>query len=477
MTTYANITQNYQGFKRLFGEDAPEKQVLHFLNSVVTPYDLPKIKSIIDLDDIPEPLFRLMFGVQDLILIHAQTEYDEEVIIQLDLWHLYYGRSFCYLNTSDKYAFWIEQKNRDFWDKSIIHIALCEGFSIDETLGNYQKLNNQKGFGDYHLIRLNLPFYNQKTTTDLEQWLLLITAAHTFQTIPESITTPEIQTAFANIELSTFNKLDLDWYLKYEPRLEERRRGLIENSNVSLEDAYLKATAKQPKFSVVLLEKAFGLYPKQVVVSKMIDTSMVKNQNQMAFNLFRLWTKKVNEKYPERNIIIKDETPLLKNFESSLVGAILSLFNRDNFLLNDFDIKYAKDFVTGYVCSQLSVIWEFEYIVKNNTIYKRFQALQAVLTFFDQYETKEIMVDSTYYEILQQTTNLDNINPIVNAEKLNDIPENANGQVRSVLTDLRDNLLKELLRQKNENFEIEEIFVFDDAVWDSLVEGNKGLFV
>jgi hypothetical protein len=70
-----------------------------------------QIISIIDLDGIIEPLFRLMLGVQDLILIHAQTEYDEEVIIQLDLWHLYYGRSFCYWNTSDKYSFWIEKKN------------------------------------------------------------------------------------------------------------------------------------------------------------------------------------------------------------------------------------------------------------------------------------------------------------------------------------------------------------------------------
>jgi hypothetical protein len=129
------------------------------------------------------------------------------------------------------------------------------GFSIDEKLGNYQKLTNQKGFGDYHLIRLNLPFYNQKTTTDLEQWLLLITAAHTFQTITESITIPEIQRAFASIELQTFNKLNLDWYLEYENTLEERRSGLIRNTNISLDAAYLKATAKQTKFSVVLLEK------------------------------------------------------------------------------------------------------------------------------------------------------------------------------------------------------------------------------
>lgn len=476
MTTYANITKNYRGFKRLLGEQAPKAQILHFLNAIVSQYNLPKIKQIIDLDDIPEPLFILMLGLQDIILIHAQTEQDEEIVIQLDLWHLYYGKSFCFLKTTDKYNFWIKQKNRDFWDKSIIHIGFCVGFTIDDNLMNYQKLPNQNGFGDYHLITVNLPFYQASANNDFKQWLLLFTAAHTFDAIPKSITSPIIRQAFENIKLSTFDDFDLKWYLEYDNKLEERKRYLMEDGNIQLEKAYLKQTAKQPKFSIILLQKAFGIYPKQKVTAAMIDISMVDNQSRLAFDLFRFWTKKVQTKFPNRNIVIKDETPLLENFKTALINSIISLFKQDSFILHDFDMEYAKGFITGYVCSQLSTAWEFEYLTKNDTTYKRFQALQSVLGFFDLHETHEITIDATYYEILEKNTNLDNINPIIDTKKLNDIPENANGQVRHVLTDLRDNLLQQLIKQKNQDFDITEVFELEDEVWEKLIGQHKALF-
>jgi hypothetical protein len=46
--------------------------------------DLPKIIAITDIDDIPEPFFRFIGGVEDVILMYAKTKSEETVIIQLD---------------------------------------------------------------------------------------------------------------------------------------------------------------------------------------------------------------------------------------------------------------------------------------------------------------------------------------------------------------------------------------------------------
>ena len=190
---------------------------------------------------------------------------------------MYYGKSFCYLKTTDRYKFLLSYKESEVWAKPIIHIGLCDYFTIDDTLLKYEHLIHQNGLGDYHLIRINLPFYNAVTNTDLEQWLLLITASYTFDTVPLAITSPIIQQAFNNIKLSNFDKLDLEWYLEYENRLEERRRDLITNTNMKLEKAYLTQIATQPGFSVALLKKDFGLYPKQKVKTTDIDLFFIEN--------------------------------------------------------------------------------------------------------------------------------------------------------------------------------------------------------
>jgi hypothetical protein len=91
----------------------------------------------------------------------------------------------------------------------IIHIAFCDFFVVDEELMTYRVLENKKDFGGYHLITLNLPFYSQTTNNDFEQWLLLITNAHTFEDLPEAITTLEIKAAFESIKISNLEASDL----------------------------------------------------------------------------------------------------------------------------------------------------------------------------------------------------------------------------------------------------------------------------
>jgi hypothetical protein len=54
-----------------------------------------------------------------------------------------------------------------------------------------------------------------------------ITKAQMFEGLPKGITIPKIQAAFKNIKLSDFDDSDLKWYLKYEDRLEERRKDLL----------------------------------------------------------------------------------------------------------------------------------------------------------------------------------------------------------------------------------------------------------
>ena len=86
-------------------------------------------------------------------------------------------------------------------------------------------------------------------------------------------------------------------------------------------------------------------------------------------------------------------------------------------------------------------------------------------------------MDANYYELLQQTTNLDNINPLVRTNSIDDIPPNAKGQVRSVLTELRNNWIKALFQLELENIDISEACVLDKKTWKQLINQHKSLFI
>jgi hypothetical protein len=160
-----------------------------------------------------------------------------------------------------------------------------------------------------------------------------------------------------------------------------------------------------------------------------------------------------------------------------LKDTVIRLFERDTFLLQDFDAKYGINFIIGYLKSRLLSTWKLEYIIKNDAYHKYFQALQAVLAFFDESEKHEITIDTAYFDLLQKMSNLDNINPIIGTKNLSEIPKSATGQVRLVLTELRGILLKNILAYRVEYFLADIENLIDTNFVSLLIDKNSDLFL
>ena len=86
----------------------------------------------------------------------------------------------------------------------------------------------------------------------------------------------------------------------------------------------------------------------------------------VAFSLFREWTKNATVEYPNLDFTIIDESVLVKDFRECLQNSFVSLFENQKYKTGNYLFQWDYGFILGFVEGNLAKHWYHEYIQKHN---------------------------------------------------------------------------------------------------------------
>jgi hypothetical protein len=111
----------------------------------------------------------------------------------------------------------------------------------------------------------------------------------------------------------------------------------------------------------------------------MILNSISERLADVAFTLFRSWTLNAQPKYPDISFSIQDESILVSDLKHSIQSALKSLFKRDRKARTSYPHhSWEIGFLLGFIRSNLNGHWFFEYVTKQDLVYKEIMVLSAV---------------------------------------------------------------------------------------------------
>ncbi|MEI6435608.1 MAG: hypothetical protein WCP32_12240 [Bacteroidota bacterium] len=173
---------------------------------------------------------------------------------------------------------------------------------------------------------------------------------------------------------------------------------------------------------------------------------LTKNEISVkAFNMFRDWTKNVQQKYTELNLKILDETILVNDLIASANAAKKSLLkeeSKEKRKQKGFD----TGFILGFINSNLNMHWDYEYIIKQSAEYKEFIAIKAIKIYLEFETLTAIRIKNIYTHLLTEDTNLQNIDVAITKEKFKELSflEPDNFPTNEIIVTL-DNKIKQYL--------------------------------
>ncbi len=171
-----------------------------------------------------------------------------------------------------------------------------------------------------------------------------------------------------------------------------------------------------------------------------------KKTSTIAFQLFRHWTKKASKQYPNYDFVIIDERQLVTDLENSIESAFDSLTKEEkakNRAVNGYDYGYFM----GFVSSNLNAHWVHEYITKQTSVYKEFNALKAIIMFLKLDTLTTIKIQELYKALLAQDNNIDNY---MNEIELKPTSENFINELASELSTETSPIIKALENRQME---------------------------
>lgn len=128
---------------------------------------------------------------------------------------------------------------------------------------------------------------------------------------------------------------------------------------------------------------------------------MKAESEEIAFNLFREWTRNAASDYPEHDFTITDESVLVTDFLSALNDAMTSLFD-DERIEDRAILGYDFGYVIGYIGGGLNRHWNYQYLMKRSDDYRGFMANKAILEYMKFDEIAGIRINSFYEELLKK---------------------------------------------------------------------------
>ena len=131
----------------------------------------------------------------------------------------------------------------------------------------------------------------------------------------------------------------------------------------------------------------------------------IKNELQeIAFEMFRDFTKSVIEKHPEIKTNISNERKIVNDLISTIKVAQKRL--KEEYQTELEIEKFQVGFMLGFIRSNLNTKWVYEYIIKQSNEYKEFLVIKALQIFFKDNLLDQIRVEEIYNDLLDSDNNL-----------------------------------------------------------------------
>jgi len=146
---------------------------------------------------------------------------------------------------------------------------------------------------------------------------------------------------------------------------------------------------------------------------------MKNNIQQVAFELFRQWTKNVASDFPELDFTIIDERKLVTDLEEALEGALNSLIKDDRTQKRAIP-GYDYGFVIGFIQGKINSHWGFEYITKRSKEFKSLLINKALLLFLQLDTLSAIKVKAIYEKMYDNAVNLEGLDYKLPFKKIED---------------------------------------------------------
>jgi hypothetical protein len=131
---------------------------------------------------------------------------------------------------------------------------------------------------------------------------------------------------------------------------------------------------------------------------------------KIAFDLFREWTKKAVNDFPDLSFTIIDERKIVRDFKTAFSRAIHALLKEEkgNSRLNT---GYDYGFVLGFIAGHLNSFWGFEYITKQTDEFKHYLINISLLEYLKSDTLTAIKINTLYDDYYELLTNLDLLEP------------------------------------------------------------------
>ncbi|MEA3444794.1 MAG: hypothetical protein U9R19_08740, partial [Bacteroidota bacterium] len=95
---------------------------------------------------------------------------------------------------------------------------------------------------------------------------------------------------------------------------------------------------------------------------------MERINNEIAFDLFRKWTKNATLDYPNNDFTIIDETILVNDLKDTLNSSLRCLVEEEKNEKRKI-LGYDFGFIIGFIQGNLNKHWFNEYIIKRTDLY------------------------------------------------------------------------------------------------------------
>ena len=126
------------------------------------------------------------------------------------------------------------------------------------------------------------------------------------------------------------------------------------------------------------------------------------NLEFLAFDLFRFWTAEVQDRLPDKNVVIRDESVLVLDMINSITAALNSLKESDPGNDADWQVQYFY----GFVSSNLNYHWCYEYLKKQSNDFRMIVMLQTLQKYMISHETVRYEIGESYVHDLDESGNL-----------------------------------------------------------------------
>lgn len=428
--------------KKLFSEDHPEI-LIEFLNQCFFTNDV-KITEVLGVNNLAYSFVHWQSCFQDTIQCKVRTSDERSLIVEIDVINIHKGKDSSFFKLRDNYFNAFVQSSRSYaYQLPFLYIGLC-GFDFGALKPSYHFTKNNKHYPlDFHL--LNIVTWTKPDTptlTPLEQWLYLFKNSTSIASLPAYINAAALAKVAPFLDHKNWQSDDLAYYQANETQWTERHQRILKmyrEIGSPLIAHYLDTPATKVNVSAIPL--LHQLNPPDIN----IDISLLheKELQKMAFDSFRKWIQATKAKYPQFEILIKDESPILVDFKSSLTKALKSLYLLDKFYI-DFNKNWDVGYVLGHISGSLSVHWQHEYVTKQTNSFKLLTGIQVVRDFLKFDDLTKIKIQRLYEIFITESVNIQHFDSALT-------PSSSKQKTVPTLVNQKDpifNILEQLLHQQ-----------------------------